>query len=146
MTFSHNSTGYTFAPVISGSGSLDVTLGTTVLTGDSSGFSGTTTIGAAVPALGRGGILQIADGGFTGALGGNIVDDNQLVIDRAGTLTLAGIQTGASELQEKPPEETLVEPAKRLALAHEAFARPEAMRVVVPAGEWGRWWEDAHGS
>jgi PBSX family phage portal protein len=80
------------------------------------------------------------------------------------TLTLAGIQTGVEDLRAKPPTETLVDQAKRLlalreelaaeeqrlasqrmALAREAFQRPEPERVEVPAGEWRSWFEEAHG-
>jgi PBSX family phage portal protein len=62
-------------------------------------------------------------------------------IKRPITLTLAGIQTGSGEPPSKPPEETLVDEAKRRALAREAFERPEPVRIVVPAGEWEGWFE-----
>ena len=64
-------------------------------------------------------------------------------VKRPITLTLAGIQTGSGETPSKPPEETLVDETKRrMALAREAFERPDPPRIVVPAGEWGQWFTD----
>jgi PBSX family phage portal protein len=63
-------------------------------------------------------------------------------VKRPITLTLAGIQTGSGEPPSKPPAETLVDETKRrMALAREAFERPEPVRIVVPAGEWEGWFE-----
>jgi PBSX family phage portal protein len=63
-------------------------------------------------------------------------------VKRPITLTLAGIQTGSGEPPSKPPEETLVDETKRrIALAREAFERPEPVRIVVPADEWEGWFE-----
>lgn len=87
LTFAHNSSAYLFAPVISGSGNVNVTVGTTILTGDSSAFAGTTTIDAA-------GILQIGNGGGGGSLAGNIANNSVLVINRTGALTLGGLISG----------------------------------------------------
>lgn len=88
LNFSHNSSGFAFAPVIAGSGMIGAALGTTILTGDSSAFTGTTSIDA-------GGTLQIGNGGGTGALGGNIANAHQLIVNRSGALTLGGIISGA---------------------------------------------------
>jgi PBSX family phage portal protein len=64
-------------------------------------------------------------------------------VKRPITLTLAGIQTGSGEPPSKPPEETLVDETKRrMALAREAFERPDPPRIVVPASEWGQWFTD----
>jgi PBSX family phage portal protein len=61
-------------------------------------------------------------------------------VKRPITLTLAGIQTGSGEPPSKPAEETLVDETKRrMALAREAFERPEPVRIVVPVDEWGQW-------
>jgi len=59
VVFSHNSTNYTFAPKFSGVGQIFVYNGTTILTADSSGFTGFTSI--------EGGTLVV-----NGALGGTI--------------------------------------------------------------------------
>jgi capsid portal protein len=64
-------------------------------------------------------------------------------VKRPITLTLAGIQVHGGETPSKPPEETLVDETKRrMALAREAFERPDPPRIVVPAGEWGQWFTD----
>jgi hypothetical protein len=34
------------------------------------------------------------------------------------------------------------ETKRRMALAREAFERPDPLRIVVPAGEWGQWFTD----
>ncbi len=58
------------------------------LTGDSSGFTGTTR-------LANGATLQIGDGGTNGALGGNITDDGTLAYNRRDASTLAGVISGS---------------------------------------------------
>jgi PBSX family phage portal protein len=63
-------------------------------------------------------------------------------VKRPITLTLAGIQVHGGETPSKPPEETLVDETKRrMALAREAFERPDPPRIVVPADEWEGWFE-----
>ncbi|MGQ0590908.1 MAG: beta strand repeat-containing protein, partial [Sphingosinicella sp.] len=115
LRFLHNATGYLFAPTIAGSGLVDVMLGTTILTGDSSAFAGTTTIGEVISLLGRGGILQIGtyavsgggvglgSGGATGALGGNIVNNNQLIFARSGALAIDGVISGTGTVTQTGP-------------------------------------------
>jgi autotransporter-associated beta strand protein len=44
LNFNHTGTGYAFAPLITGAGTIEHRAGTTALTGDSSGFTGTTTV------------------------------------------------------------------------------------------------------
>ncbi|MBV9654262.1 MAG: autotransporter-associated beta strand repeat-containing protein, partial [Acetobacteraceae bacterium] len=82
----------TLPGVISGPGSVDqIGPGTTVLTGNNT-YTGTTTITA--------GVLQIGNGGATGAVLGNIVDNTALVLDRSGTLTLPGVISGPGSLSQ----------------------------------------------
>lgn len=87
LSFDHVATNYQFAPAITGSGRVFAGRGTTILTGDSSAFAGTTTIDAA-------GILQIGNGGGGGSLAGNIANNSVLVINRSGALTLGGVISG----------------------------------------------------
>jgi autotransporter-associated beta strand protein len=99
LRFLHNATNYDFAPVISGSGNVSVVGGTTRLLGDSSAFTGTTTIGG-------GGSLYIGNadfsgfgiGGETGNLGGTIVNNGVLVLNRDRDFTFTAIISGSGSL------------------------------------------------
>ncbi|MGE8619375.1 MAG: autotransporter domain-containing protein [Achromobacter spanius] len=68
LVFNHSSSNYTFAPAISslspGMGTIDMLAGTTILTGDSSAFSGQTNVlGGALTVNGSlGGTLNVASG------------------------------------------------------------------------------------
>lgn len=46
------------------------------------------------------GVLQIGDGGLTGSILGDVVNDGTLVLNRAGALTLAGNISGAGGLRQ----------------------------------------------
>lgn len=87
LSFDHIATNYIFAPAITGSGRVFAGRGTTILTGDSSAYAGTTTVFA-------GATLQIGNGGGSGALGGNIVNNAAFAINRTGALTLGGVISG----------------------------------------------------
>ncbi|WP_341886597.1 autotransporter outer membrane beta-barrel domain-containing protein [Variovorax sp. YR752] len=81
----------TFAGNISGTGSLlQKGARKLTLTGDNT-FTGTTTVVA-------GNILQIGAGGTTGSITGNISNDGDLVFDRAGELSYAGVISGTGTL------------------------------------------------
>ena len=61
--------------------------GTSILTGDNSGFSGVTTISA--------GVLQVGNGGTGGNLGSSsVVNNASLVVNRSDTVTLGGSISG----------------------------------------------------
>ena len=77
----------------SSSAAVDVQQGRLVLTGDSSGFSGTTTIQ-------NNATLQIGSGGTAGSLQGGITDNGTLAIDRSDTYTLANSISGTGALQQ----------------------------------------------
>ena len=73
--------------IISGAGALNKAgTGTLVLTADNN-YAGGTTIGA--------GTLQLGNGGASGSIAGNIVDNGALVFYRSGALSLAGTISGA---------------------------------------------------
>jgi autotransporter-associated beta strand protein len=77
---------------ISGSGSLQqVGSGTTILTGNNS-FTGGTTIAA--------GTLQIGNGGTTGSLTGNVVNDSVLAFNRSNAVTLSVNISGNGSVQQ----------------------------------------------
>lgn len=77
---------------ISGSGSvIQIGSGTTVLTGDSD-YSGGTTISA--------GALQLGNGGSSGSVIGDIVNNSQLVFDRSNQLVVPGTITGSGSVSQ----------------------------------------------
>ena len=79
-----------FANVISGTGSLvKEGANTLILTGDNS-FSGVVTINA--------GTLQIGNGGATGSIAGDVVNNAALVFNRSGTYDFPGTITGAGSV------------------------------------------------
>jgi fibronectin-binding autotransporter adhesin len=59
--------------------------GTTILTADNT-YAGGTTISA--------GVLQLGDGGTSGSIVGDVIDDGLLAINRSDTATLAGLISG----------------------------------------------------
>jgi autotransporter-associated beta strand protein len=80
----------TLSGLISGTGSLSqIGTGTTILTGDNT-YSGGTTIAA--------GTLQLGNGGTSGSVTGNIVDNGALVFDRSDTATYGGTVSGSGSL------------------------------------------------
>jgi autotransporter-associated beta strand protein len=80
----------TFGGVVSGTGSLAQSgAGTTILAGANT-YSGGTTISA--------GTLQIGNGGTTGSILGNVLDNSALAFDRSDNLTFGGVISGAGSL------------------------------------------------
>ena len=86
----------TIGSVIDGAGkSLDkVGTGTLTLTGDNT-YTGATTI--------SGGTLSLGNGGTTGSVAGNIVDNAALVFNRSNALTYAGLISGAGTVTKAAP-------------------------------------------
>ena len=83
----------TLSTALMGNGSLTkVGKGTLILTADSKATGGTVI---------NGGVLQLGNGGTTGAVIGNIEDNAALVVNRTNTLTLAGNISGKGDLQQK---------------------------------------------
>ncbi|MBO9652431.1 MAG: autotransporter outer membrane beta-barrel domain-containing protein, partial [Variovorax sp.] len=81
---------WTFGGTISGSGNVtQVGSGTTTLTADNT-YTGGTTISA--------GTLQLGNGGTTGSIVGNVVDNAALAFNRSDALTFAGTISGSGSL------------------------------------------------
>lgn len=82
----------TFAGVVSGSGSVrQQGSGTLVLTGDH-GYGGGTTVAA--------GVLQIGDGGTTGAITGNVVNNAVLAFARSDAVAFGGDISGTGAVRQ----------------------------------------------
>jgi autotransporter-associated beta strand protein len=75
-----------FSGTIAGSGALVLTGGSEILSGDSSYTGGTT--------IATGATLQIGNGGTTGWITGNVVDNGVLVFDRSDDINFAGDISG----------------------------------------------------
>ncbi|MCA0248161.1 MAG: autotransporter-associated beta strand repeat-containing protein [Proteobacteria bacterium] len=77
----------TYAGAMSGSGSMLVTGGATVILTGNSTYSGGTTVGA-------GNILQLGNGGTTGSIAGNVVTLGTLAFNRSDDIVFAGDISG----------------------------------------------------
>ncbi|MET4262191.1 T5SS/PEP-CTERM-associated repeat protein [Bradyrhizobium sp. S3.12.5] len=97
INFNHTSAGYDFTPVIGGNGTINQVAGTTILTADSSGFTGATNVtggrlavngslaGSAVTVSGSGVLGGTGTVGNTTINGGTLSPGNSI-----GTLTVQG--------------------------------------------------------
>lgn len=82
-----------FGGVISGTGILEQRgSGTTVLAGGNT-YSGGTTISA--------GTLQIGDGGTTGSIVGNVINNGVLAFDHSDSITFSGLVAGVGSLEQR---------------------------------------------
>jgi fibronectin-binding autotransporter adhesin len=82
----------TLAGSITGAGSVvQAGTGTTVLTGSNT-YAGGTTISA--------GTLQLGNGGTTGSITGNVIDNGTLAFDRSGVFTFDGLISGTGSVQQ----------------------------------------------
>ncbi|MDR3508063.1 MAG: autotransporter-associated beta strand repeat-containing protein [Caulobacteraceae bacterium] len=79
INFNHTSSAYLFAPQITGSGpgAVNFLSGVTIFTADDT-YTGSTTISS-------GATLQLGNGGSTGSVSTNIVDNGALAINRSGS-------------------------------------------------------------
>jgi outer membrane autotransporter protein len=90
----------TFTGVVSGTGALaKAGAGTLTLTGANS-YTGGTTIGA--------GTLEIGDGGTSGSITGDVVNNGVLAINLSDTLTLDGVISGSGALQQNGTDATVL--------------------------------------
>lgn len=84
---------FTLAGAVSGSGALtQAGSGTTVLTADNS-YSGLTTIAQ--------GALQLGNGGSSGSVAGDILNNGALVIERGDRFVLPGVISGSGSLRQQ---------------------------------------------
>ena len=92
LTLGGNNLSTNMSGVISGTGAVVKNgTGTLILAGNNT-FSGNTTI--------NGGTLQLGDGGTSGSVLGNIVNNGILAIDRSNNITLGGVISGTGALQQ----------------------------------------------
>jgi len=91
----------TFAGTIAGSGILaQAGSGTLILTADNT-FTGTTNISLDST-------LQLGNGGTTGTVAGNVVDNGLLIFNRSNTLNLAAIISGTGSVQQNGSGTTIL--------------------------------------
>ncbi len=82
----------TFAGAISGSGAVrQIGSGTTILTGSNTHTGGTTI---------SGGTLQLGNGGASGSILGDVVNDGVLAFNRSDALTFAGAVSGSGSVRQ----------------------------------------------
>ena len=91
IVFNHTASNYVFAPFISGSGSVRVEAGTTILTG-ASFYSGGTTI--------SGGTLQLGNGLTSGSITGNVTNNGTLAFNRSDMMTFSGAISGTGTVKQ----------------------------------------------
>jgi outer membrane autotransporter protein len=90
----------TFGGVISGAGTLVQSgSGTLILTGNNT-YSGGTTISA--------GTLQVGNGGATGSIIGNVVDNGTLLFNRSNTLSFGGVISGTGNVEQNGSGSTIL--------------------------------------
>jgi len=88
LAFNRSDSSFVYGGNISGTGALkQIGSGSLYLTGDSGGFTGTTTISS--------GYLVIGNGSTTGVLGGNIVDNAVLTFAHSNAYTFGGNISGS---------------------------------------------------
>jgi len=100
IVFNHTSDSYEFAAAMSGTGTIETVAGTTVLTGNSSGFNGLTTVGGGTLAVNGslGGTVDVLAGGRlqgSGTIGSMTVGNGGVIApgNSIGTLNIAGSAT-----------------------------------------------------
>lgn len=94
LVLNHGEAGYTLASSLSGTGTVKVLRGVTVLTGNNS-HDGQTTIAS-------GATLAIGNGGASGTLGhGDVVNDGSLVFNRSGESVFSGDVSGTGALEKQ---------------------------------------------
>jgi len=90
VLFNHNSASFVFATPMSGNLAVSqIGSGKTILTGNNT-YTGGTVI--------ANGDLQIGNGGTTGSIAGNIVDNSHLIFNRSDNLVFAGIISGSGDV------------------------------------------------
>ncbi len=83
----------TIASALTGTMGLEKAgLGTLVLTGANT-YSGTTNVSS--------GTLQIGNGGTSGAIAGNLIDNGAVIFNRSDSVTVAGVVSGSGTLEQK---------------------------------------------
>ncbi|MDM0104641.1 autotransporter outer membrane beta-barrel domain-containing protein [Variovorax sp. J22R24] len=90
INFNHTSSGYEFAPRMSGTGTVNALAGTTILSADNT-YAGATTIAA--PAT-----LQLGNGGTTGSIAGDVANSGTLAFNRSDTVTYSGLISGVGRV------------------------------------------------
>lgn len=109
VVLNHTDSDYALGTKLVGTGAVDVLAGTTIFSGDNSGFSGSLTVdggramlanamNAASVSISGSGTLQIGHGGASGSLGSDIVNNGVLVFNRSDALLHNRVISGSGGL------------------------------------------------
>ncbi|TYC63953.1 autotransporter domain-containing protein [Rhodobacterales bacterium] len=93
IVFNHTNTDYTFAPDITGAGSVEVYSGTTILTGESSYTGGTDVFGGKLVVNGSTGAVNVSSAGIlagSGTVGDTVVSGVVAPGNSIGTMSVSG--------------------------------------------------------
>ena len=101
----------TLSGVISGSGAFEQNgTGTTILTADNT-YGGGTTINA--------GTLQLGDGGASGSIIGNVVNNGTFAVNRSDTYTFGGVISGSGAFEQNGTGTTILTAANTYTRRHD---------------------------
>ncbi|NQW47031.1 MAG: autotransporter domain-containing protein, partial [Planctomycetes bacterium] len=106
LVFNHTDTNYTFDPTITGNGTIEAVAGTTILSGDLSGFTGTTNLSGGIleytyggsstitAAMTGAGALDLSSGGTTTITSNSAAFTGTTTVNNGSTLSLGGTLGG----------------------------------------------------
>ena len=132
LTTGNDNTITDFSGVINGLGGLTkVGAGTQILSGDNT-YTGGTTISA--------GTLQLGNGGTSGSIVGDVVDNGTFAINHSDPFTFGGVISGSGSLHSSAPGPPSSPPPIPILVARRsALARCSSATAARAARSWAMW-------